>query len=200
MVGLSISEFAAASSAGLSYPIMKTATADNRQSESDIIRNHEKLIRFFAAPFASKGVLLDDLVQEGNIALLASSRTWRADGGASLWTWAIKSVRGAMFLLATKEIGERRHVDLSSSESDGEHVDESVSAESALELKELGSILEDAMTECTPVERSVVDLYLNEDLSFRQIAERLSLSSNDKAERTYRAAIAKLRERVQARL
>lgn len=76
---------------------MKSMLTKQQKSETEIIAKHEKLIRSLVRPFVGHGVPLEDLLQEARIGLLVAARRWRADGGASLWTYARSNVIGAMF-------------------------------------------------------------------------------------------------------
>jgi RNA polymerase sigma factor (sigma-70 family) len=57
-------------------------------------KKHERLLRYWARRFASSGVELSDLMQEGRIALWRASLNW--DGRAALWTYAHRFVRAKM--------------------------------------------------------------------------------------------------------
>jgi RNA polymerase sigma factor (sigma-70 family) len=57
-----------------------------RNSESEVIQNHEKLLKHVAKTFASAGVPLEDLLQEGRLALVVAHRRWREE--AAFWTYA----------------------------------------------------------------------------------------------------------------
>ncbi len=70
-------------------------------NENLIIQENEDLVRAIALRSVSPASdLLDDVVQEGRIALLLASRTWLEDGGASLRTWAAPAIawRISLFL------------------------------------------------------------------------------------------------------
>lgn len=65
--------------------------------EQAVIRAHDGRIRVAALPFLRLGASMDDLIQEGRIALLLAMRKWQPDRGATIWTYARRFVIGAMF-------------------------------------------------------------------------------------------------------
>jgi len=83
------------------------AVSSGRETEEEILEKHERLIRSRALRyFAGHGVPLEDLLQEGRIALIGAARRWDSSHGAALWTYARKFVLGAMFRLVEREINE----------------------------------------------------------------------------------------------
>lgn len=193
----------AESAPGFAYPIMQAATAHHgvRESESAIIKRHERLIRYIALPFARRNADVDDLVQEGRIALLVAARSWRASEGVELWTYAWKFVLGAMFRYVSREIREPSR---SHSESDdaalGQLGTSDRAPEGALSMHEVGSILDSELVRLSDVERRVLCLRFVDEISLCEISRMLALSSEDKADRIYHGAIRKLRERLAVRL
>lgn len=86
---------------------MQTAIANTAAESADVvIRSHERLLRHLASRFLTTGVSFDDLMQEGRIALWCSSRTWRPDGGANLWTYARRAVFASMLRCASAHVDE----------------------------------------------------------------------------------------------
>ena len=61
------------------------------------------IVEWLARRFARSDVDLNDLRQEGYVALLLAARTWRDDGGASFLTWARTRVYGEMRQLVRRE-------------------------------------------------------------------------------------------------
>ncbi len=192
------------------YPIMQTATAQapGRDSESTVIKKHERLIRYIAIPFASGGVSLDDLMQEGKIALLGAARTYDPSLGIALWTYARKFVLGAMFRFRTKEVGEPCRLSIlpsGDSTDDGMQVvaesleSEAATPDDALETAELVAIAAREFSFLDETQRRVLRMRFGDELDVRSIATKLDLSKSD-VDRIYHGAIAKLRERVGARL
>lgn len=74
------------------YPIM------TKSEEEALIKQHERLIRSTALSATRLGVFepLDDLIQEGRIALLLAMRRWDPNQGSCVWTHARLAVVGAM--------------------------------------------------------------------------------------------------------
>ena len=208
MVGVTpFSTFYAAPKEGFAYPNMQAATANasttaREPSESDIVQKHERLIRFVALPFAyRRGAALDDLMQEGRIALLDAARRWRASEGVRLWTYARKFVLGAMFRHVSREASEPAHNAFAGDETVETFLEAlQETPESLLEHHECSAIASSQLSELDETERKVLGLRFLESASFSDIAEQLALSSNDRAERIYHGAIGKLRERVGARV
>lgn len=160
------------------------------RSETALLRDHEKLIRHVARAFLGSGLPLDDLLQEGRLAFLTAARSFRADRGASLWTYAFKFVMGAM-LSACNDECER---------------EKSRTGEEALTAEESATVSAEHVSDCRellkldtldPTEWRIVMMRAVEDVTFRDITRELGLSSFDKTERVYHAAIAKLRSYVE---
>jgi RNA polymerase sigma factor (sigma-70 family) len=204
------------------YPSMQRETAQRSEvlgeTEGQIIARHEGRIRHMAIPFADRGVSLDDLMQEGRIALILASRSWSPSGGATLWTYAYKFVYGAISRSKTKEIEEPCHTQAlaghdehacsnggNSAFSDDvtggvENIGEDVpNAEETIATAQLVSIASGEMICLSEQERRVVRMRLNDDRDVRAIAVELGLSKSD-VDRIYHGAIGKLRERVGARV
>lgn len=57
-------------------------------NETQIVKENTDLVSAIARKYVSYGIPLEDLMQEGFIGLLLAARKWRADGGASLRTYA----------------------------------------------------------------------------------------------------------------
>lgn len=109
------------SSACLAYPNMQNAIATTpaeTNNDDSVVRAHERLLRHLATRFLSTGVSIDDLMQEGRIALWSASKTWRADGGARLWTYARMSVFAAMLRCASSHVDEV-HAELDEETTEG---------------------------------------------------------------------------------
>jgi len=156
--------------------------ASQRAVESNIIAQHDKLLRHLAASWPHS--LHEDLVQVGRIALLEASRTYVAGRGAQLWTYARRAVLGAMIDWATKETERAAREVLwekdlwSESPSIGDGVertvsvvdqgrDESACPESAISAAELLALLNDR--------QRVVVVLLLEGVETDEIAARLGV-------------------------
>ena len=71
-------------------------------NREEVLKEHRPLIFKLAKPYFDRASK-DDLMQEGNIALLEALETWDPARGASLWTYARPYVLGAIFKAANKE-------------------------------------------------------------------------------------------------
>jgi RNA polymerase sigma factor (sigma-70 family) len=58
------------------------------KEEARVLKDNEPFIRKLACKYAHNGVDVEDLYQEGCIGFLKALRNWKADGGASLQTYA----------------------------------------------------------------------------------------------------------------
>lgn len=154
-------------------------------SADGIIESHDRLIRHLATRFINTGVSLDDVMQEGRIALWLASKTWRADGGAGLWTYARKAVFAAMLRCASSHLGECH----ASFDEELYADDESASAEATMLVHECLAVL-------TEEQRFVVRRTM-EGESFKSIAAARG-KSKDWAHRLFHKAAEILRERAGA--
>jgi len=168
--------------------------------ESEILRQHEALLRFVARPYARFGVPLDDLLQEGRLALVLASRSFRPEAGARLWTYARKWVTGAMFHLVARQIAGPRCVGMDDVELVRARGSEALwddSPETQLSLQEERRHAKDALAELSAREREVVLLKLEEECSFAEIALRLGISK-PRAHQIFAQAMETLRVRIEA--
>lgn len=69
------------------------------RSEAEAVTQYQPFVVQTAKSFASSGVVWDDLMQEGLIAVALAFRTWREDGGANFLTWIRRPVYYAMLKL-----------------------------------------------------------------------------------------------------
>jgi RNA polymerase sigma factor (sigma-70 family) len=154
--------------------------------ESELVRKHEALIRSLASKFCFLD--RDDLCQIGRLALVEASRKWSPNRGVQIWTYARRSVVGAMIDAVSKEVARIKHEH--GSELDAESFPEELnfSLDDKLTLKTLLSILSDAEVE-------ILRLHIVEDLDFRSIASRTDRSVGD-VFRIYERALSTLRERA----
>jgi RNA polymerase sigma factor (sigma-70 family) len=188
-----------------------TAYESGHESEADIIKKHDRLIRHRAIPFVGHGVTLDDLVQEGRIALLEASRKWDAAHGAALWTYARKFVVGAMFRAVSREINEpSRDLDLDAgytytdlgredgADTAGAILSDMPSPEEIAELGEDLDILESEIDSLGDIERNVLWQIFGEEKDVRSIGETIQISKSA-VDRVKRGALEKLRARMAVR-
>lgn len=204
------------------YPGMQSATAiadagggGGHDSESEIIRKHDRLIRYRAIPFVGHGVDVQDLIQEGRIALLEAARKFDESHGASLWTYARKFVLGAMFKCVSREIVEPSRDLASRHDGDDEELplyggatgpenlefalaSGTPSPEEIVELEEDLAILEEEVATLSEAEKSVLWKVFGEEKSLRDVAVE-SGCHHCTPQRVYHGAMQKLRHQMEAR-
>ncbi len=187
-----ISYFGAASNAQFAYPHMQNSAAVEtvrpQVSDASLIKNHARLVRHLARKY-SNGSNIDDLEQEGYVALLEARRTWLEE--SQFWTYARRFVLGAMVRHTTSEGEEPRPIGDDRQLFEIESSDPSPYA--LLELAEGVSRLSASMIHLSEIERRIIRMHVGDDRSLANIARELGMSS-DKVERTYRGALEKLRE------
>lgn len=66
-------------------------------NEARVVAENLDIVHAIARRLSSAEADIEDLEQEGAIALLLAARAWRADGGASLRTFAGSAIKVAMF-------------------------------------------------------------------------------------------------------
>lgn len=193
---------------------MKNATAaqasgQDRDREEEIIRKHDHLIRYTAIPFVGRGVTLDDLIQEGRLALIEIARDrWDESRGVKLWTYARRFVLGAMVRYLTQEIDEPcRDAEFVSGEvhehEDHRHSIDDVAAdtltpEELVELDEDLTRLEEDLEALSADELQILWKRFGEDKSLRDV-ERETGHGHGCVLRTFHGAMEKLRDRMEAR-
>jgi RNA polymerase sigma factor (sigma-70 family) len=199
---------------------MQTATQENRtESEASILKRHERMIRYIAIPFAGRGgASLDDLTQEGAIALLDAARKWDGTLGVTLATYAWKFVFGAMVKYTSREVAEpavsglrdgvNRRRAVADVADQGVQDDaflsieleaDAPSPEETLETSECVAIAARELSFLDEKQRRVLRMRFADELDVRTIAEKLGTSKSE-VDRIYHGAIDKLRERVGAQL
>lgn len=157
------------------------AAAPIGESESDIVRKYDGRIRHMASRFQ---VEQDDLIQIGRMELLSAARVWnkRVGNTAQLWTYAYKSVLGAMIDEATKRISR---VAIEAEFEDEPRSD--AGPDAALQARELIALL-------SVEERKILALHLEGD-DVRTIAESVGLSKSQ-VHRVLSRSLEKLRDRA----
>jgi RNA polymerase sigma factor (sigma-70 family) len=178
---------------------MQTATQENRtESEASILKRHERMIRYIAIPFAGRGgASLDDLTQEGAIALLDAARKWDGTLGVTLATYAWKFVFGAMVKYTSREVAEPGVQDDAFLSIELEA--DAPLPEETLETSECVAIAARELSFLDEKQRRVLRMRFADELDVRTIAEKLGTSKSE-VDRIYHGAIDKLRERVGAQL
>lgn len=162
----------------LAYPIMQNAIATTLADGDSLIRNHERLIRHLATRFLGSGASLDDLMQEGRIALWTAEKSWRKE--SSLWTYARTSVFASMLRCASDYLAEA-HAPL----------DEETVGEDSLEVN---TLVRECLAALNEEERDVVRLVMSGE-TFEQIGSLLRKSDRS-VRRIFDGAIATMRERA----
>jgi RNA polymerase sigma factor (sigma-70 family) len=61
-------------------------------THAEAVANHSALVHYLARRYANRGVDLEDLVQEGFLALFRAADLWRPDGGAAFGSYAYRWV------------------------------------------------------------------------------------------------------------
>ena len=143
---------------------------------ASIVKDHEGRIRAVAKTVVRPGVEIDDLVQEGRIALLRALERFDPSRGASLWTYARRLVKSSMRDYVEKE---RKHFDGRVDECDEgdafEGVDETT-PEDGLLTAEAKRQLVIAVMSLSDDEREILVMHFDEDQSYRAIAPQLKIS------------------------
>lgn len=164
---------------------MQSAAAENGVKFLDdaatIIKTHDRKIGYLAKRFVGCGVSLADLMQEGRLALFLATKTWRPDGGASLWTYARYAVFAAMMRCANAHVRESQH----------EVFDDTIANEDETEITML---ITECLAELSDVERTIVRAWM-EGETFEAIATMLNVSRRQVC-RMLDAAVTTLRERA----
>lgn len=186
---------------------MQSATAiaaggssGDHDSESKIIKQHKKRIRWVAIPFSGRGVDLEDLVQEGCIALIEVSRKWDSSKGVQLWTYARPFVFGAIFKFVAREMNPTNEL-VNDPDDESEFWTQIAVHPSPEEVAQLGedlTILEEEIDALNEDERRLLWSVFGEDKSLRDVAAEAA-THHCTTQRLYKGAIEKLRERMQVR-
>lgn len=183
------------------YPDMPT--------ESEILSKHERLIRHMARPFTSFGPMIDDLLQEGRLALLVAARKYDPAYGAELWTYARKYVLGAILKLVNNELSRIDHEQFDESEGrDGydfktDRPTRSPASEAALAANQITpedglmtrEVLADAAKGISLRNLSIVEKYDVEEKDFQTIAIEVGLARTQTQD-LYKRTIEMLRQRA----
>ncbi len=164
------------------YPNMQVAHVLDTADRGELIEKYDDLIRYIAQGF-SRRVSIDDLIQEGRMALLHSADLWDPDRGTQFWTYARPAIIRWMVRWMTQECAEACAVgDIESLSGESSDIDTRLSLETGLRhLSEL--------------ELKVLHLSVVADTSIRGIAEQLGMSKSS-VDRIYQEAIVKLRDRI----
>lgn len=164
----------------VAYPYMQNAAARTREDSDAVIQQHDSRIRHLARRFVGSGASVDDLMQEGRLALFLAAKLWRPDGGACLWTYARRAVFAAMLRHASAHISES-HIELT----------ENVATDEALETSYL---IRECLEMLGEEEREVIRLWMSGE-TFEAIGAALG-KSDWYARNVLGSAVNTLRERV----
>lgn len=165
--------------------------------------NTTRLIRHMARGVSRfRPALFEDLVQTGEIALWHASKSWRGENGASLWTYARRSVVRDMLRLLEAELSEPASPQDRKDENQGIYGayriecelsrGRAVSPADEVEVAELIAILRDLVHALPDAAQALVQARFVDELDVRAIADRLDISKSE-ADRRYHAVVAKLR-------
>jgi len=152
-----------------------------KTEEQALIAQHEARIRFLALSFNRMGVPLDDLLQEARIAFVIAVRHWRPDGGASLITFAHRSIVNALISLTRKAMTDIPVTHDGSTEV----LDGALSAEELVVLVEL-------LARLTIRERVVVLEHLASSKTYDELVAELGVSFKT-VRWAHESALAKMR-------
>ena len=144
-----------------------------------VLCDHEKFIQRFAKRFIGGGASLDDLMQEGRIALWNASKRW--EKRAKLTTFAYREVFGAMLRCASAHIAD-------SHEELDDQMGQTPQVDMALLIQECLSIL-------NPREKEVVERWMSGE-TFEEIGRSFD-RTDGWARFTVKQAANKIRERVE---
>lgn len=160
-----------------------------------VLVKYDRLIRSMAIDIAKDSIILDDLVQEGRLALIEVIRSPDLFLSAQLWTFARKRVLGAMLnhlKKVTRDGGPREQTDELSAE-DNSPADDALSE--GLLLQEMRR----SRSELAAEYQEVLRLRFDEGRTIRDIAACLKLPLIT-TERRLKDAMDTLRERVETRM
>ncbi len=167
--------------------------------------NTTKLIRALARDVGDlrRRDLFEDLVQVGELTLFLAAKSWRADSGASLWTYARRSVLRDMLRFASSELAEPANPKHRNDQGQGlygaycieeEMIDECADGpEELAKVSEQIAILKELCSSLSEDHRDILRARLVDDLDVRTAAAELGLSKSE-ADRRYHSAVAALRE------
>ncbi len=138
---------------------------------------------------------LEDLAQDVFLRLFRALPGFRGEAQISTYLYRI-AVHVAQDEWKRRQ-HERRHISISAEEEDWEARLEHPSRNPAEDLEdhEFAALVEQRLQQLSPVERSVIVLFHQEDLSYEQIAEALSLPIN-----TVRTHLHRARKKLRASL
>lgn len=155
----------------ISYFVVRNSTSSRysvmANAENEIIKAHDDVIACEAKKLLRLGVSLDDLIQEGRLALLECSRRNTCPEKAALWTFARCRVVGAMLDAVARVLRSRAHV---RPLGDGEEClveDPSALADEAIGAAETEQALAKALRSLAPDERDWLLSWLSSEWGTR---------------------------------
>lgn len=202
------SEFVGTANTNFLYPVMQAATITNTKTDiARLVEQHDRKIRWLARGFCRRS-LVDDLIQEGRLAMLHAAELFDPTKGVAFWTYARKAVVREMIRFLTKECNEASapnsldHYRDSSEDitkanwSFDERFGTEISTpEAALEQAECMALTSKEFAFLSDMERKILQLRLCSDRDVRSIAAEIGVSKTT-VDRVYQDALGKLRDRV----
>ncbi len=168
-----------------------------------LMEKYKYLVRKKANPLFLLGGDTDDLIQEGMIGLFKAIRDYEESAG-SFFRFADLCISRQLYT-AIESAARKKHGPLNSYvslsggdvETEGGYLEDSVAAndrnpeQMIIDRENVEEILSDIRDQLSPLERSVLDLYL-EGMNYRQIAEQMN-----RPEKSIDNALQRIRGKVQ---
>ncbi len=160
----------------------RIAVSGNEQALNEILRRYRDRIYRTALKVTNNHNDAEDVVQEVSLTIYRKAHTFRTDSKFSTWLYRLVTNEAISRL---RKIRRERTVSLDDYmprfDDDGHHaerpvVDWSQEVEKKVAVREIQSIIERAMQELTPIDRTVVVLSEIEELTNPEIGKVLGLS------------------------
>ncbi len=173
------------------------------------LRDCDRLVTYIARRHVAPGVELDDLVQEGRLALLSAADRWRPDGGSSFASFAARSIlnflrisrRGDRRRGLTVGAGARRlaalHFDGPDAEGNDPDPGTDATQETELATAEALHLLRGARASLTAREREVLTMRFDDELTWVDAGAALGVSPS-RIGQIQELAVERMRKRMRA--
>lgn len=163
----------------ISAQVNPPLTYPDMHSEAEIIKQHDKLIRYLCEPFVA--FVMDDLVQEARIALLLAARRYDPARGVELWTYARKFVLGAVLRVVTKELERteafaERYDEADTSKEGSPKTALPASTETPEDITTAREIVTKALATLTDRELVLIKERFDKEQDFRAVASSMGIS------------------------